>query len=124
MPDTFSSRRLRREARTVELLIGRYCRDQHGGPPQLCEPCRQLLAYAMHRLRHCPFQERKPTCGKCPIHCYAPDRRERIRAVMRHSGRLLLLSHPILALLHLTDGLRRPRLKKGSGPLDTSGQIP
>jgi hypothetical protein len=121
MPDTFSSRRLRREARTVELLIGRYCLDHHGGLTEPCEPCRQLLAYAMKRLRHCPFQERKPTCGKCPIHCYVPDRREQIRTVMRHSGRFLLLSHPILALLHLADGLRKPRRKKGSGPLDTSG---
>ncbi|WP_310600509.1 nitrous oxide-stimulated promoter family protein [Desulfobulbus sp.] len=116
MPDTFSSRRMRREARTVELMIRRYCRDHHGKAPEQCNACCQLLAYALKRLRHCPFQERKSTCGKCPIHCYAPDRRAQIRTVMLHSGRRLISTHPVLALLHLLDGLRSPRSKKDSGP--------
>ncbi|WP_028318535.1 nitrous oxide-stimulated promoter family protein [Desulfobulbus elongatus] len=116
MPDVFTSRRMQREARTVEALIRRYCRDHHNSAPELCEDCRQLLAYARKRLHHCPFQDRKPTCGKCPIHCYAPGKREQIRAVMRYSGRRLLLSHPVLALLHLLDGLRKPPSGKASGP--------
>ena len=108
---------MRREARTVELMISRYCWEHHGSLPEQCDSCRQLLAYALQRLRHCPFQEQKPTCGKCPIHCYAPDRREQIRAAMLHSGRRLLFSHPVLVLLHLVDGLRHPhRKKKGSAP--------
>lgn len=111
MPHTFSSRRLQREARTVAAMIRRYCRDRHGSATELCADCRELLDYAHKRLRHCPFQEDKTTCGKCPVHCYTPEKRERIRAVMRYAGPRMLLSHPLMALLHLLDGLRRPRRK-------------
>ena len=102
--------RMRREARTVEIMIRRYCRDHHASAT-LCDTCRQLLDYARKRLSHCPFQEQKPTCGKCPVHCYAPAKREQIRAVMRHAGPRLLRSHPLLAILHLLDGLRPPGRK-------------
>lgn len=105
----FPSRRLQREARTVEAMIRRYCRDHHGGASNLCSQCEELLAYARKRLRLCPFQEQKPTCSKCPIHCYAPGKGEQIKTVMRYSGPRMLLSHPILALLHILDGLRKPR---------------
>lgn len=111
MPHLFSSHRLRREARTVEAMIRRYCRDHHGATAEPCPDCRDLLAYAQQRLHHCPFQHRKTTCANCPVHCYKPAQRERIRTVMRHSGPRMLLSHPVLALLHLLDGLRRPRRK-------------
>ena len=100
--------RLQREARTVEAMIRRYCRDHHHSP-ELCHECTVLLAYARKRLHHCPFQENKPTCGKCSVHCYAPQQRQRIQAVMRYAGPRMLFSHPILALLHLLDGLRKPR---------------
>jgi len=108
---------MQREARTVEAMIRLYCRDHHHQPPGgLCEECRQLLAYARKRLHLCPFQEHKTTCGKCPVHCYAPTKRDRIREVMRHAGPRMLLSHPILALFHLLDGLRKPRPRE-QGPV-------
>lgn len=106
-----NNKRMQREARTVEIMIHRYCRDHHA-TTTLCDTCRHLLDYARKRLSRCPFQERKPTCGKCPIHCYAPAKREQIRAVMRYAGPRLLRSHPLLAILHLLDGLRPPG-KKG-----------
>lgn len=109
MPHQFSTRRLRREAQTVAVMIRRYCRDRHGHHAELCPECAELLAYARKRLARCPFQENKTTCGKCPVHCYAPEKRERIQAVMRYSGPRMLLSHPIMALRHLLDGFRRPR---------------
>lgn len=108
MQPPFTSSRLRREARTVEAMIHRYCRDHHQ-PPHLCPDCTELLAYARKRLHHCPFQEKKPTCGNCLIHCYTPQQRQRIQAVMRYAGPRMLFSHPILALWHLLDGLRKPR---------------
>jgi len=107
MPHPFSSRRLQREARTVEAMIRLFCRDHHSSGATLCEECRELLAYARKRLRHCPFQERKTTCGKCPVHCYAPGKRDQIKTVMRYAGPRMLFSHPILAILHLIDGLRK-----------------
>jgi hypothetical protein len=108
MTTSFSSPRMRREARTVEAMVRRYCRDHHQ-PHPLCGECADLLAYALKRLQHCPFQGNKTTCGKCPVHCYTPRQQERIREVMRYAGPKMLLTHPILALLHLLDGLRRPR---------------
>jgi hypothetical protein len=70
------------------------------------------LDYARTRLRKCPFQEGKTTCAKCPIHCYKPDRREKIRAVMRYAGPRMLVRHPILALLHLiVDNWRKEPLQ-------------
>lgn len=105
------SRRQKREARTVEAMIRRFCHDHHKTTQGLCAECEELLAYAHRRLARCPFQERKTTCAKCPVHCYTPAMRERIREVMRYSGPRMLLSHPLMAIRHLIDGLRKPRLR-------------
>lgn len=100
--------RLRREARTVAVMVGIYCRDIHSSPRgQLCNECQDLVDYALLRLSKCPWQEAKTTCANCPVHCYKPERREQIRRVMRYAGPRMLLRHPILALRHLGDGLRK-----------------
>lgn len=105
--------RMRRERETVAKMIALYCRKHHAPPRgELCADCRQLLEYALLRLQHCPFQEGKTTCGRCPIHCYKPAMKEKIRAVMGFSGPRMLCSHPLLALGHLLDGLRKEPLRK------------
>jgi hypothetical protein len=93
--------RIRRERRTISAMIRIYCRDRHGSRGPLCAECHDLQQYAMHRLDCCPYGSEKPTCVNCPIHCYKPDMRERVRQVMRYSGPKMLRRHPILALLHL-----------------------
>ena len=100
--------RLRRELKTIEKMIGLYCRRQHGTEGSLCPECADLLRYARNRLDHCPYQEQKPACSKCPVHCYSPRRRERIREVMRFAGPRMMLPHPILAILHQWDKRREP----------------
>jgi predicted amidophosphoribosyltransferase len=100
--------RIKRERRTVEAMVTLYCQDRHGTAGALCEDCRALLDYATMRLRRCPFQAEKPTCARCTVHCYRPEMRRRVRAVMRHAGPRMLGRHPILAILHLLDGLRKP----------------
>jgi hypothetical protein len=100
-------RRMARERETVEAMIGLYCHGQHGSNGQLCGECQALRDYAWQRLEKCPFEEGKTTCAKCPIHCYKPEQRASIRAVMRYAGPRMLLRHPVLALLHLLDGLRK-----------------
>ncbi|MCE9613585.1 MAG: nitrous oxide-stimulated promoter family protein [Lentisphaerae bacterium] len=95
--------RLRRERQTIVLMIGMYCRRHHGGKGGLCQACRELHDYAMLRLDRCRFGADKPTCVKCPVHCYKPDMRERVRAVMRDSGPRMLWRHPYLALMHVID---------------------
>lgn len=98
--------RLAREARTIEAMIAIYCRDRHGGDRTLCVECADLLDYASCRLQKCPYGAEKPPCADCPIHCYRPAYRERVREVMRHSGPRMLLKHPLLAILHTIDGRR------------------
>lgn len=96
--------RIGRERETVAATVALYCRHQHGGRQELCPECGDLLHYAHTRLERCPFGEDKPTCSNCLVHCYRPDMRQRIRAVMRYAGPRMLLYHPILAILHLLDG--------------------
>ena len=103
--------RMERERRTIDAMIRTYCRGQHHTRHGLCLACQALSGYAQDRLDRCPFQEAKTTCAHCPVHCYVPEMRERIRAVMRYSGPRMLYRHPILALCHLVDGLRKPHVR-------------
>jgi len=106
--------RMQRELKTVACMIERYCRDQHHTREELCRECQELAEYARFRLKRCPFQENKTTCGNCPIHCYKPGMRERIRNVMRYAGPRMIRRHPLLAIGHMLDGLRKkpgPRKK-------------
>ena len=96
--------RLTRERKTVAAMIRIYCRGHHDSKDGLCGECAALHDFAMCRLDRCPFGSEKPTCANCPIHCYKPEMRGRIREVMRYAGPKMLLRHPILALFHLVDG--------------------
>ncbi|MCK5195912.1 MAG: nitrous oxide-stimulated promoter family protein [Desulfobulbaceae bacterium] len=107
----FTNKRMKREASTIEAMIRIYCRDHHGTSESLCKECDQLLQYAFARLKNCPFQEKKTTCGKCPIHCYKPGMRKKIREVMRYAGPRMLLHHPIMGIMHTLDGFRKPSQK-------------
>jgi predicted amidophosphoribosyltransferase len=99
--------RMTREARTMEVMVEMYCHDLHATQKGLCEGCRELVEYAHGRLKKCPYQEEKTTCAKCPVHCYRPAIRERMKAVMRYAGPRMLWRHPILTIMHLRDGLRK-----------------
>lgn len=101
-----ADRRLARERTTISVMIRMHCRGRHHPAGALCPACAELEAYALQRVERCPYGSRKPTCAKCPIHCYKPDMQERVREVMRYAGPRMLLRHPVLALLHLLDGLR------------------
>lgn len=100
--------RLGRERRTLEAMLAIYCRDEHESTRgSLCAECERLRSYAQQRLALCPFGPQKPTCVNCPVHCYRPEPRERVREVMRHAGPRMLLRHPVLAALHLLLDSRR-----------------
>jgi hypothetical protein len=102
-------KRRQREYYTVLAMMGIYCRDKHkdtrAAGEELCAECRELRDYATKRLSLCIFAEKKPTCAKCPVHCYKPDMRVKISAVMRYAGPRMLLAHPVRAIRHLVDGL-------------------
>lgn len=107
------SPRLIRERRTVRLMVELYCRHHHGGT-ELCSDCAELADYADRRLDLCPYGGDKPACTNCPIHCYRPDPRQRMREVMRFAGPRMLRRHPILAVRHLLDERKgAPELPRG-----------
>ncbi len=91
--------RLTSEKRVVELMIRLYCRHKEGNET-LCASCDELLRYAMTRLDRCRFADSKPTCRKCPIHCYKPEMKARIREVMRWAGPRMMIYHPVAAIKH------------------------
>lgn len=105
-------KRIEEEKYVVELMIRLYCRKCEGHDV-LCPECQELLDYARNRLDHCRFGARKPTCRKCPVHCYRPEMKERIKAVMRWSGPRMMLYHPIAAFRHILHELKQnsPRAK-------------
>ena len=114
--------RLRREQRTIEAMLHIWCKAQplhiRPGAGELCDGCDALLDYASYRLLRCPYGEEKPTCMKCPIHCYTRLMREQMHEVMRFAGPRMLLRHPILAFLHIRDGRREaPAMRRVPRPL-------
>lgn len=98
-----------REKRTVALMIRLYCRKNHGTRKVLCPECQQLLDYAMQRSDKCPFMETKTFCSNCRVHCYKPEMRQKIQAVMRFSGPRMVLYHPVMALRHVVESEKEKR---------------
>ena len=89
-------------------MVEIYCRGHHQRSSALCEQCDGLYSYAMARLDRCPYKDDKPTCKKCPVHCYKKDFRAVMRQVMVYAGPRMLISHPVLAIRHLLDERRPP----------------
>jgi len=94
------SRRL--ETKTVQEMIKQYCRGRHGSAKnQLCPDCRELFDYAEQRMDRCPYGDLKPVCAKCKIHCYKPEMRKKIKAVMQYAGPRMFWKSPLLSLRYL-----------------------
>ena len=104
---TFASKRMAREWKTMEAMIEIHCRDHHQATGALCAECQELLDYATLRLERCRFGAAKPTCARCPVHCYQRARREQVKAVMRYAGPRMLWMHPLMSLRHWLDGFRK-----------------
>jgi hypothetical protein len=108
-PPNPEHKRMKRERQTITYMVDIYCKGHHHTDNgELCKDCQEFKEYAHMRLAKCPFQEKKTTCGKCVIHCYRPDMKEKVRQVMRYSGPRLLIYHPTLALHHAWDARRKP----------------
>jgi hypothetical protein len=95
---------MKKELKVLTDFVELFCRAKHGNSPRadraeaihsgkahpLCVDCDGLMQYAVERRLRCPL-EPKPTCKKCPIHCYGKEYRERIREIMAFSGRRMIL---------------------------------
>ena len=110
---------LNRDLKTLAVFIQMYCRCQHPSADKalasmkthdvaeiagkdlfLCNECYKLLVHAFVKRSHCPMDP-KPMCKHCPNHCYAPVYREKIKEVMKFSGKRSVLTGRIDYLLHL-----------------------
>jgi hypothetical protein len=105
---TATSKKRQREWATIDAMIALYCRDHHGPSDRLCVECADLTTYARQRLEKCPYGDEKPTCAKCPIHCYKPACREQVKEVMRYAGPRLLLRRPLTTIRHLLHDREKP----------------
>ncbi|MCI7444138.1 MAG: nitrous oxide-stimulated promoter family protein [Clostridium sp.] len=100
------------EKKVVNLMIKIYCKGHNHGREIPCSECKKLIEYAELRTNLCPFMENKTFCSNCKVHCYKPDMREKIKEVMKYSGRRMLLYHPILAIKHVKESMKEKRGKK------------
>jgi Nitrous oxide-stimulated promoter len=96
---------IRKEKDTVSRMIELYCRKKHRRK-ELCEECTALKNYAHKRLSLCPFGEDKGACSNCSVHCYKPEYRIKIKAVMRYTGPWMLVYHPVFSVKHLISNHR------------------
>jgi hypothetical protein len=106
--------RREKELGLVTRMLRYACARRHGKHEGLCPECAALLVYVEQRLLRCPYGDTKPTCRRCPVHCYRPAERAHIRAIMRYAGPRLLCSGSFAAFRHLLhDSFRRhpPRPK-------------
>ena len=98
-----------REKRMVSQMIALYCCKKHHTRGDLCPQCAALDAYAKMRADKCPFMETKTFCSNCRIHCYKPDKRAKIREVMRFAGPRMILHHPVAAIRHVVETRKEQR---------------
>ena len=49
----------------------------------------------------------KTFCSQCHVHCYAPEKLQAIKDVMRYAGPRMLLRHPVLVVRHGLDGMKK-----------------
>jgi len=106
--------RIEREKKTVENMIGIYCKINHHSQT-LCNECLTMLEYAHSKLDKCPYSVEKPSCNNCPIHCYRQPEKDKIKEIMRFSGPKMMTRHPYLAIMHLIDRKREVKeLKKNN----------
>jgi len=100
--------RLRRERLTMQRMVEIYCAAHHvAGGVTLCPGCESFLAYAECRLEKCPYGAAKPTCTRCPVHCYKREQRLLASSIMKYAGPRMAWRHPWLSLVHLFDRVRR-----------------
>ncbi|OEU73518.1 MAG: hypothetical protein BA864_02590 [Desulfuromonadales bacterium C00003093] len=109
------SRKERKDLKILTLFTSVYCVAHHSLPRRplanlpeslqplqryhCCDECRDFLLYAIDRRLRCPLPE-KPSCKHCQIHCYRPGHREKVREIMRYSGRVLIRKGRLDLLWH------------------------
>lgn len=113
--DRKTAKRRAREMTTVSQMVALYCEGNHDAGLRtataycgeaVCAECKALDEYAQVRTQRCRNMATKTSCDQCENHCYSPEMRERVRAVMRYSGPRMISKHPVAAIRHLVDTKR------------------
>jgi pentatricopeptide repeat protein len=84
-------KRIKKDAKVLKAFINAYCKENHIKKgisvykDNLCKECYELLEYALKKNEKCPLNP-KPLCKNCHVHCYKPEKREKIKEIMRFSG--------------------------------------
>ncbi|ACM19594.2 protein of unknown function YgbA [Geotalea daltonii FRC-32] len=108
----------KKDLKVLITFVSFYCRARHGKNAEqsplalpmelvsafkrnahLCGECAGLVAYAIEKRRRCPLDP-KPSCKKCPVHCYSKEYRARIREVMAFSGKRMIMRGRLDLLWH------------------------
>ncbi|GAB7024826.1 nitrous oxide-stimulated promoter family protein [Geotalea toluenoxydans] len=108
----------KKDLKVLITFVSFYCRARHGKNAEqsplalpaelnstfkrnmhLCGECAGLVAYAIEKRRRCPLDP-KPSCKKCPIHCYSKEYRAKIREVMAFSGKRMIMRGRLDLLWH------------------------
>lgn len=101
--------RLQREALIVKTMIEYHCEIVHS-EGKTCEHCKILIDYTSRKLERCRFGSTKPVCKDCPVHCYSPEMKQKIREVMCWAGPKMIFRYPLYAMIHIYDTqLNKPR---------------
>ncbi|MCS2716230.1 nitrous oxide-stimulated promoter family protein [Bacteroides thetaiotaomicron] len=98
--ETDKKPRITQEKRTVEIMIRLYCRKKRRMQP-FVRSAKSCSATHMPVLTIVRSERKKSSCKKCPVHCYKPAMRKRMREVMRFSGPRMLFYAPLEAIRHL-----------------------
>ncbi len=98
--------RIEREKRTLAVMVKMYCDHYHDKIGSICSDCNELTEFANERINRCIFQDDKPVCSECLVHCYRMDMRDKIKTVMCFAGPKMIFHHPILGIRHLIDKRR------------------
>ncbi len=97
------TRQIEKELKVIGRFTEVWCAGHHHGGQQpvtipggtvtlqLCPDCAEFFAYAVQKRHTCPLEPEKPSCKKCPVHCYAPPQRAKVRQIMAWSGRRMIL---------------------------------
>lgn len=92
--------RIEQEKRVVSRMVTLYCKHKlHCAT--VPEEYLVLIEYAHQRLDRCKFGDKKSACNKCPVHCYKPEMRAKIREIMRWAGPRMIFYDPVAAIRHL-----------------------
>lgn len=109
------SEKREKEKELIALMISIYCKGKHKTKDGLCNECESLLTYATNRIEKCPHMETKTFCSECTTHCYAKDKRELVKEVMRYAGPRMIFHQPVTAIWHCLLTMKRKIKRRFTG---------